>query len=273
VRAPQAFFLQLGQDSRFCILHEPSDGTARCGAVLYVHPFAEEMNKSRRVASLQCRDFAVAGWTALQLDLYGCGDSPGDFSEARWHEWVSDIAAAHAWLRATTGHPPLLWGIRAGCLLAIQAAAKMNRAPDILCWEPVVSGKTYLQQFLRIKAVSELMQQAGRPAGTQESRDALARGETVEIAGYPLTPDLAAGLECAELELPAKRSRIAWFEIRGSVRRELAPQSRRCVEAFEAAGHQVTTHMVQAPAFWDIADAGDCPGLIHATVAQAQAWL
>ena len=37
---------------RFCLFHEAHDQPSR-GLILYVHPFAEEMNKSRRMAALR----------------------------------------------------------------------------------------------------------------------------------------------------------------------------------------------------------------------------
>lgn len=44
------------------------------GSIVYIHPFAEEMNKSRRMAALQARALTLAGFAVLQLDLIGCGD-------------------------------------------------------------------------------------------------------------------------------------------------------------------------------------------------------
>ncbi len=69
------------------------------GAVVYVHPFAEEMNKSRRMAALQSRALAAAGFAVLQIDLLGCGDSSGDFGDASWDEWIDDVLLAVRWLR------------------------------------------------------------------------------------------------------------------------------------------------------------------------------
>jgi exosortase A-associated hydrolase 2 len=268
-----AFFLPMSDASRFCLLHEPHAGIPRRGAVLFVHAMAEEMNKSRHMAALQSRAFADAGWTTLQLDLYGCGDSAGDFSDASWDTWLDDIAAAYAWLERETGKRPMIWGIRTGCLLGAQAAARLGAIPGLLCWQPVASGKQYLQQFLRLKAASELVAQPGqRVTGTKELREALDRGETVEIAGYALSPALASGLERAELDVAAPGTRIAWFEVRGSTRSDPSPAAQARVRALEARGHEVAARVVQGPSFWDIVDAGDCPALIAVTLAQAQAW-
>ena len=90
---PEAFFLsvdggRLGQ--RFCLFH-PAQGGVPKGCVLNIHPFAEEMNKSRRMAALQARALAKAGYAVLQIDLFGCGDSSGDFGDASWQDWVGDV--------------------------------------------------------------------------------------------------------------------------------------------------------------------------------------
>ena len=77
VSGPRPFFLRFTAGNRFCLLHA-TDRRA-VGAVLYVHPLAEEMNKSRRMAALQARALAASGWVVLQVDLFGCGDSDGDF--------------------------------------------------------------------------------------------------------------------------------------------------------------------------------------------------
>ena len=92
------------------------------GALLYLHPFAEEMNRSRRMAALQARELARKGWYVLQLDLSGCGDSEGDFGEATWEAWLHDAATAHAWLEQKTGYRPWAWGLRAGARLAAELA-------------------------------------------------------------------------------------------------------------------------------------------------------
>ena len=71
---PDPLFLQvkLGPLGRRFALHHRPAGPPR-GLVVYVHPFAEEMNKSRRMAALQSRALAEAGFAVLQLDLMEIG--------------------------------------------------------------------------------------------------------------------------------------------------------------------------------------------------------
>ncbi len=49
----QAFFLPASAGQRLCVLHTPPAGAAPRGQMLYLHPWAEEMNKARRMAALQ----------------------------------------------------------------------------------------------------------------------------------------------------------------------------------------------------------------------------
>ena len=81
--APRPFYLRFTAGKRFCLLHSPDRKAV--GAVLYVHPLAEEMNRSRRMAALQARALAASGWVVLQDDFLGCGDRDADFGDADWH--------------------------------------------------------------------------------------------------------------------------------------------------------------------------------------------
>ena len=128
----EPFFLQADCGRRFCLYHAPQAEKECRGAFIYVHPFGEEMNKSRRMAALQARAFAAMGFGVLQIDLFGCGDSSGDFSDARWDIWKQDIAGARAWLAERVSAPISLWGLRLGALLALDFARGTSTkiAPD-----------------------------------------------------------------------------------------------------------------------------------------------
>jgi exosortase A-associated hydrolase 2 len=270
VRVLEGFLLALEGGGRFCLYH-PAAGNG-IGAAVYVHPFAEEMNKSRRMAALQARALSEAGIAVLQIDLMGCGDSVGDFGGATWPVWISDVVAALHWLRARTGFPPLLWGLRSGCLLAA-AAARVESVPGLVLWQPVISGRQHLQQFLRLRVAGELVGRAGAErTGTAELRAALEGGATLDIAGYALAPALAMGLDAADLELPSSSTRVAWLEVSPSDPPELSPAGRQRVAAWQAAGHRVTSRAVAGLAFWQTQEIAECPALIEATASAVRGW-
>jgi exosortase A-associated hydrolase 2 len=269
--ASQAFFLPASSGNvgqRFCTFHL-AQGTLR-GRVVYVHPFAEEMNKSRRMAAIQARALAAAGFSVLQIDLHGCGDSSGDFGDASWQSWVDDVLFAVAWLRdrdAAHAQAPLwLWGLRAGCLLAGEAAALIEEPCNFLLWQPSMDGSKVLQQFLRLRLAGDLLSSGKGLMDTM--RQQLAQGQALEIAGYSLTPALAQGLEKSRLTLPQtdRPSRVEWFEISSRDGATISPAAVQAQAQWSAASYQVNSHVVQGPQFWQTTEIEDALALISATL-------
>lgn len=262
----QALFLPVGDGHRFCLFHPSRSGTTR-GAVIYLHPFAEEMNKSRRMAAIQARAMAEAGYAVLQIDLLGCGDSSGDFGDATWDIWRNDVLAAHQWLRFQTDAPLTLWGLRAGCLLAANVAVDLPEGTNFIFWQPVVSGKQHWQQFMRLKMAGEIA--GGQSKGiTEQLRQQVAAGNNVEIAGYSVSSKLADGLEKAELQPPENcTGRMSWFEVSLREEASVTPISQKRIEQWQLAGFDVAATAIHGPGFWQTAEIEDAPELIMATLA------
>ena len=262
-------------DQRFCVFYA-AQGPCLRGMVLYIHPFAEEMNKSRRMVALQARALAQAGYAVLQIDLLGCGDSSGDFGDATWHSWVSDVLRGSRWLhehhRALgpqgCSAPLWLWGLRAGCLLAVEAASQMSGPCHFLFWQPPAAGRPLLQQFLRLKAAADLQSNQAKNvmAGLRQQ---LNDGSSVEVAGYRLAPELASGLEKSML-LPAparKPGRVEWFELSTRADAALSPASGDAITQWQQCGFEVHSQLISGPAFWQSAEIEEVPALIAATCA------
>jgi exosortase A-associated hydrolase 2 len=272
---PEAFFLQSGNGpsgQRFCIHHAPTAGPVR-GLVVHVHALAEEMNKSRRMCAMQARALATAGFAVLQIDLLGCGDSAGDFGDATWHAWADDVHAGVHWL--SERHAPLvlplwLWGHRAGCLLAAEVAhglGALGPAPtNLLFWHAATAGKALVQQLLRLRLASGLID--GKAKGAMEAlRADLAAGRAVDIAGYRLNPALASGLEHAALTPPTRPGQLVWLELATSPEPVLSPAAAAATERWRAAAWAVQAQQITGPAFWQTTEIEDAPLLISATVA------
>jgi uncharacterized protein len=263
------FFLPVARGQRFCVYHSPCGGTAKA-AVLYLHPFAEEMNKSRRMAALQARALADHGYAVLQIDLHGCGDSSDDFGEATWAGWQDDVLASYEWLRNRVSAPTWLWGLRIGCLLAATTADRLEGKPNLLFWQPVVSGKQFLQQFFRLRLASNLQKARGKES-TEDLRKQVAFGEPVEIAGYRLGPQLAAGIDTAELNPTSEPRNVIWLELAARDDATLSPARQKRVNQWQAAGHHVKAQLISGPAFWQTAEIEVASKLIEATVAALDA--
>ena len=58
----EPFFFDAEPGTRFSLYHAPNPQVAPRGAVLYVHPYAEELSRTRRMAAQQSRAFAELGY-------------------------------------------------------------------------------------------------------------------------------------------------------------------------------------------------------------------
>ncbi|MDL2353690.1 MAG: hydrolase 2, exosortase A system-associated [Pseudomonadota bacterium] len=263
------FFLAADPGQRLCIYYPPADGPCR-GAILYVPPFAEEMNKSRRMAALQARALSALGYGVLLIDLYGCGDSSGDFADARWDIWKRDLACAHRWLQQRLPAPVSLWGLRLGALLALDYAAEPVAPVHALAlWQPVQSGKTMLTQFLRLRVANEMLNEGGQAGtSTQALRAQLHAGATLEIAGYALAAPLALAIDALEMSALTPRGvKVDWFEAVGGAGQAVPPGAARVAQGWQAAGADFALHALPCPAFWSAQEITECPALLAATSA------
>lgn len=278
----QAFLHPSGQGGHRLYLHHTSNhGPPARAALLYIHPWAEEMNKSRRMAAQASRLLAAQGHAVLQLDLAGCGDSSGEFAQASWALWLDDVVEAARWLRARHPDAPLwLWGLRSGALLAAQAAARLAEPVNLLFWQPVQQGKTFLQQFMRLKAAAQLADGGGK-AVLDAARADLAAGRPIEVAGYTLTQPLCDGLAQASLQSPvapvagasqggqaATAPSLVWLECSPQAMATLSPAALATLPKWQATGWRVHSAAVQGPAFWQTTEIEDAPALWQATVDQ-----
>lgn len=232
-----------------------------------MHPFAEEMNKARRMAALQARRMAAAGWGVLVIDLLGCGDSSGEFSDARWAAWKRDVGAGIAWLRERVDGAMGLWGLRLGATLAVDSARGADMGiENIVLWQPVVSGEQFLTQFLRLHLAGEMLTGGAAQTGVRELRESLARGTVLEIAGYELHPELAAAVDALRLTelLPVAKTTI-WNEVSAQPEPRITPASQRVVDAWRATGLEVRAAAVTGEPFWTTLEITECVALLEAT--------
>lgn len=253
----------------FCVRFLPAGGSARAGAV-FVHAFAEEMNKGRHVVAHTARALARAGVAVEAVDLHGCGDSEGTLADASIDAWLGDLASRVREMRRRVAGPVHLWGLRAGALLAAtyRAADCDAGAEDgLVLWQPALRGRQILTEFLRLRAAASFMTGGAERDTVESLRARLKAGESLEVAGYELTPALAEGLDALALRSTGiGRSRVAWIEVSRDPDGPLSPAARSVVEKWAGDGANVETTRVPGPLFWSAAELEDCPALAPATV-------
>jgi exosortase A-associated hydrolase 2 len=236
-------------------------------AVLIAPPFAEEMNKSRRMLAEVGRALALRGMAAVLPDLGGTGDSSGEFRDAGWESWREDLLAAAAW-SASEGWPVVaLLAVRSGCILGAQAASGLPAGlARTVFWQPVADGERFLTQFLRLRVA------AAAVAGGRESvallRQQLSAGQSLEVAGYELSPRLAgelAGLRLAAHLTPALGA-LHWLEVGREPGAPLPEASQSVIAAARSAGVSVTARSVAGEPFWSSTEIVQIPELLQLTV-------
>lgn len=176
-----------------CIVRGPSDGAQ----VLVVPPLFEEMNRTRTLLAGVGRRLTQRGIGSWLPDLPGSGDHELPLTAVRLATWRSSVDALAQVIAATNGSTVHLFAIRGGALLAGSAAATRYLLA------PVESGERLLRELMRARLSAD--QERGRPSG-MAALEARLKQETVELAGYPITPALAADLRSATL-LDAPRTR------------------------------------------------------------------
>jgi exosortase A-associated hydrolase 2 len=237
--------------------------------VLFVPPFAEEMNKCRRAMTETARCLAARGFATALVDVFGTGDSDGDFGEATWSRWIADVRRALERC-AECGHSVRgLVGVRLGCALATAVASDLDEeVRTVVFWQPVLDGARALDQFLRLRTAASLM--SGERETVKTLRERLCGGETLEVAGYSLSSRLALELDRVRLiELGGMvASRIEWIDV-VSEPRPAAPQTSEALERLAARRppNSVAYRQVQGEPFWASTEIVLLPELVERTVA------
>lgn len=268
-QAAEVFFLP-GISGNLYAMYTPAHPDRSINeTVIIIPPFAGEMNRARRMMSLQARHLSDMGIGTLIIDLYGTGDSEGDFSDARWKIWKSDIDKAVNWVRQNTCHTISILGIRLGALLAVDYAAhcEQNYFKSILMWQPTISGEMYLKELLLVRVVNSMRQRASKKVTIAELRRALSHGDSVEVAGYELTPDLVNEINRLDMSRLIKNSTIKlhWIEISQAEEPSLLPASKRLIETLTGDDISLKYYVVAGRPFWSGRGISVVPELLDVT--------
>jgi len=255
------FFLPSVAGKIFCIYYPPPPDTKCQGNILFIPPFAEELNRSRHMISRQARWLAQQGYAVLVPDLYGTGDSQGTYAEANPHIWHGDLQSALSWLQQKSDAEICFWSLRTGALLLPGLLRHPNIQPNhidtlrLVLWAPVLKGKNFIVQFLRIKTAAALTQGSNTTALTTKAlQEQLDQGQTIEIGGYSLTPQMASELsqiQLSDLPLPAAAN-IRWFEMGSEDSDQIPPAANKLLATWQTKSANITAKTLKGPAFWTL---------------------
>ena len=260
----RADFLESQGRKLFYLLLQPTQVEAR-GSVLYLPPFVEEMHKSRHVVASQARQMAARGYNVLLLDLTGCGDSEGEFSEASWQVWLQDANAAADKVVELGPGPFVVWAQRLGALLACELSRGRGDVARMIFWQPALNGEQQIDQFLRLRTVPFASNDRGSFNRSMLWGE-LRAGRTLEIAGYELTPAMAFGIARVRLNDICPPCPVYWLEIGGRTGQGLSLASENVIRNWREQGGQVEAMTVMGEPFWRNPDSSINPELQRLTL-------
>jgi exosortase A-associated hydrolase 2 len=184
-------FIESDYGKLFAIYYPATNENISKSAIIHIPAFAEEMNTSRKKIAEQAREFAKQGNAVLVLDLFGTGESDGDFGEATWEIWLQNIETAIDWLKQRDTETITLWGMRVGALLSMDFVHRYpNRVQHLISWQPVLNGDVFVTQFLRLRVAAAMMNNNAPREKTSVLKQQLQNGQKIEVAGYWLNSDL-----------------------------------------------------------------------------------
>jgi exosortase A-associated hydrolase 2 len=261
------FFLDTPGGRIFAVHHAPPGARRH---VLCVPPFNEEMNRCRSMLTLQAQALAGIGCGLLVVDLFGTGDSEGGYVDARWERWLGNLSAASLWLASQGGCVALL-GIRLGVILAADWLGRSAKGEPraLVAWQPVIDGRQYLTQFLRIRIAANMDRKDLPKETTASMREQFAAGRPVEIGGYEIHPELAGAIEAAHLSksvLPTG-TRIAWLEQLTPASTVPSPAGEKLIAEWTAAGLAIDVIGFEGQAFWQLHERSMAMDAIKSTTA------
>ncbi|HLF04802.1 MAG TPA: alpha/beta fold hydrolase [Dehalococcoidia bacterium] len=201
------FFRTSGSPNKplFGCFHPPQGETVRESGIVLCYPLGREYIRSHRAYRQLAMHLSNAGFPVLRFDFYGCGDSGGERGEGQISQWLDDISAAVEEVRGRcNGDRVCLVGLRFGGALAMLAGARRGDVANLVLWNPVVSGREYIQE------ISELPLQRKRRKGMStaapSSNDG---GQFTEIGGFPFANTFLSdlrNLNLLEVEKPPARN-------------------------------------------------------------------
>jgi hypothetical protein len=134
-------------------------------------------------------------------------------------------------------------------------------------WQPVINGKQYLTQILRLR-MTYLLSHDRPPEKTNDMRKALQAGEAVEIAGYQLCGQLGIEIDCKKMSDFGELNscRIDWFENVNDFSDDFSLAVQKMIEDMKSIGVKIFVHPYHSPKFWEMSDRTHALDLVEKTI-------
>jgi exosortase A-associated hydrolase 2 len=231
-------------------------------------PIGEEMNKSRRMFSLQAQHLAKHGVISVIPDLYGLGDSEGATLESTFDVWQVDLVRIIDWISSAYEPRCLqLLALRSGALLTDFVFREQLKVARLLLWSPSVKGARTVKELYRQALIFE-RNRGNEDVTVQGLKDRTSECGLIEIAGYEWSADLLRQLQSAALpESVPDETNVVWFDVRAGFDSDSPPPEPPLAARWRNAGTSVNHQYVSGPPFWQTSEISTITALTEATTA------
>ena len=158
VKVPVARATFIGGKERplFAWHHPPPRQLRRRAAIVLCPPLGYEYMSAYQTWRILAGRLAGLGFDVLRFDYDGTGNSYGDQEDPdRVAAWLRSIESAITEAQRLAGSPAVaLIGLRAGALLALEAAASSRRVERLVLWAPYPTGRAHVREIRALAGLS-----------------------------------------------------------------------------------------------------------------------
>jgi alpha-beta hydrolase superfamily lysophospholipase len=149
-------FIAAGDRPLFVWHHAPPPQFRRRAAIVLCPPLGYEYMSAYQTWRILAERLAALGFDALRVDYDGTGNSYGDQEDPdRVGAWVRSIDAALSEARRLSESDAVaLIGLRAGALLALDAAAATGGVERLVLWAPFPTGRAHVRELKALAGLS-----------------------------------------------------------------------------------------------------------------------
>lgn len=234
--------------------------------LILLPPFAEEQNRLRRVFRQLAVQLQQFGWEVWLPDHFGTGDSDGEFEHIDFDLWQKDLAQLIC-QRVADGRRYSLLACRFAALQLIDLMTehKIPAIDKLVLWQPQLDAKIFWQQQWRQMQASELLIKSDRVP----IADQLRLGQSIDLAGYQITPDFYQQVLALTPDLNVLASKpLLWLE--SSVQPTPSVVAKRLWEQLPQNDTPRQLGTVDTPFYWLLQEPVDTSLLIEKTIAFLQ---
>ena len=197
-----------------CIPSQPLSSVKGGRAVIFVPPFAEEMNRSKRMYVLCSRLLADSGVHAFCFDYSGTGDSSGEWGDFSYSDWVEDLNQIYKYATNLSSKVSFI-ALRFGALVLADAIDQCDMDVDrCVFWDPIENGEILTRQLIRIK-IAAAMADESKKLTTKEISQNIQETGYLESGGYYLSKSLIDDINSKKLasilESLLDKSELDWM--------------------------------------------------------------